>query len=235
MATTSSITATSAAGPAGGTTGSTSTTATTQLKSSSEDFDRFLTLLTAQMKYQDPMQPTDPTQFVAQLAQFSQVEQQTKSNTYLKTISEALTNSASLSENAAMLGRTVQTEMSEITLSSSGATVPLNLTVSSSTLSGTRLEVVNSAGQVVRKVNLNSGSTNLTFDGKDNSGLPLSGGKYTVRVVGEDADSTRQTAGTVSSSGKITEVRRDSSGSLSLLLDNGNLVSAKEVTRLAAG
>lgn len=230
MATTSSITAASAASAATGGTAA----ATAQLKSSSEDFDRFLTLLTAQMKYQDPMQPTDPTQFVAQLAQFSQVEQQTKSNTYLKTISDALTNSASLSENAALLGRTVQTTLSEITLPSAGATVPLSLNVTSSTLSATRLEVVNGSGQVVRKVSLAHGSTNLTFDGKDSAGLPLAAGAYVVRVVGEDAGNIRQSAGTASSSGKITELRRDSSGNLSLLLESGTIVSAKDITRLAA-
>jgi flagellar basal-body rod modification protein FlgD len=234
MATLSSISAAPAAGMTTGTTAQGGTAATTQLKSSSEDFDRFLTLLTAQMKYQDPMQPTDPTQFVAQLAQFSQVEQQTKSNTYLKTISEALTNSASLSENAALLGRTVQTDLSEIMLSSSGATTPLTLNVTGSTSSTPRLEVVNGSGQVVRKIGLNGGTTTLNFDGRDDAGLPLPAGRYAVRVVAEDASNARQTVGTVSSAGKVTEVQRDGSGVLSLRLDNGNLVGAKDITRLAA-
>jgi len=229
MATTSSISGINTANALP----SANSVATTQLSgNSSEDYDRFLKLLTAQMKYQDPMQPTDPTQFVAQLAQFSQVEQQTKSNTYLKSILEAVSGSANLAENAALLGRTVQTQLSQITLSSTGATVPLTAQVDASTLSGTRLEVLDGAGNVVRRISLNSGTTELTFDGKDGNGLALAAGNYKVRVVGDDANGARQSAGTVSNSGKITEVRRGSDGGISLVLENGAQVSATEITRL---
>ncbi|HWX51593.1 MAG TPA: flagellar hook assembly protein FlgD [Roseomonas sp.] len=230
MATIPSISATNAAtgAVAGG-----GTAATTQLSgNSSEDYDRFLKLLTAQMKYQDPMQPTDPTQFVAQLAQFSQVEQQTKSNTYLKSILDAVSGSANLAENAALLGRTVQTQLSQITLSSTGATMPLTAQVNAGTLSGTRLEVLDASGNVVRKVSLNSGTTELTFDGKDSNGIALAAGTYKVRVVGEDASGARQSAGMVSNSGKITELRRGADGGISLLLENGAQVSAAEISRL---
>ena len=227
------VTSTSAIGAATGTASASPAAPTTSLSSSSQDFDRFLKLLTAQMKYQDPMQPTDPTQFVAQLAQFSQVEQQTKSNTYLKAITEALTGNSSLAENAALLGRTVRTQLSEITLNAPGATVPLTLEVNAGALRGTRLEVVDSAGQVVRKVALNSGGTTLAFDGKDTNGAALPAGKYAVRVVGEDGFNARQSAGTVSSAGKVTEVRRNN-GELSLLLENGAVVKAGDVTRLGA-
>ena len=228
MATTS-IAATTAAGPAA------TSAPTAQLsKGTGEDYDRFLKLLTAQMKHQDPMQPTDPTQFVAQLAQFSQVEQQTKSNTYLKSITEALTGNSNLSENAALLGRTVRTQLSEITLNSAGATVPLTAEVNAGALRGTRLEVLDNAGQVLRKLPLNSGSTELAFDGKDANGALLPAGKYAVRVVGEDGFNARQNAGTLSSAGKVTEVRR-SNGELSLLLENGAVVKAGDVTRLGTG
>jgi len=227
MATTS-IAATAASGPAA------APPPSAQLsKGTGEDYDRFLKLLTAQMKHQDPMQPTDPTQFVAQLAHSSQVEHHTKSNTYLKAITEALTGNSSLAENAALLGRTVRTQLSEITLNAPGATVPLTLEVNAGALRGTRLEVVDSAGQVVRKVALNSGGTTLAFDGKDTNGAALPAGKYAVRVVGEDGFNARQSAGTVSSAGKVTEVRRNN-GELSLLLENGAVVKAGDVTRLGA-
>ncbi|HWL84078.1 MAG TPA: flagellar hook capping FlgD N-terminal domain-containing protein [Roseomonas sp.] len=232
MATTSSI---SGVGTANAMAGANST-ATTQLSgNSSQDYDRFLKLLTAQMKYQDPMQPTDPTQFVAQLAQFSQVEQQTKSNTYLKSILDAVSGSANLAENAALLGRTVQTQLSQITLSSAGATVPLTAQVNPGTLAGTRLEVLDGSGNVVRKLSLKAGTTELTFDGKDSNGMALAAGTYKVRVVGDDASGARQNAGTVSNSGKITEVRRGSDGGVSLVLENGAQVSAGDVTRLGTG
>lgn len=232
MATPSSISGVSANSALAGA----NTAATTRLSgNSSEDYDRFLKLLTAQMKYQDPMQPTDPTQFVAQLAQFSQVEQQTKSNTYLKSILDAVSGSANLTENAALLGRTVQTQLSQITLSKAGATVPLTLDVSATTLNGTRLEVLDASGNLVRKVSLNAGTTTLTFDGKDSNGMLLAAGAYKVRVVGDDANGARQSAGIASNSGKITEVRRGSDGGVSLMLENGAQVNATDITRLGTG
>lgn len=234
MASTSSISATTTASSSA--VAGTGTAATTQLSGNgSEDYDRFLKLLTAQMKYQDPMQPTDPTQFVAQLAQFSQVEQQTKSNTYLKSILDAVSGSANLAENAALLGRSVQTQLSQITLAGAGAKVPLTAQVNAGTLSGTRLEVLDASGNVVRKLSLPSGTTELTFDGKDSNGIALAAGSYKVRVVGDDASGARQSAGTASNSGKITEVRRGADGGISLLLENGAEVSATDISRLGTG
>src|ERR1700759_3303951 len=81
------------------------TAATTQVGPGANDanMNEFLTLLTAQLKNQDPTNPTDPTQFVAQLAQFSTVEQLTKSNTTLDTISQSLSGMA-LGQYSGMFG-----------------------------------------------------------------------------------------------------------------------------------
>ena len=53
-----------------------------------------------------------------------------------------------------------------------------------------------------------------------------------LRVVGEDASNTRQSAGSITSSGKITEVRRDSAGAMQLALENGNTVTMADIARL---
>ncbi len=227
MATTA-ISATSSVASAGAT-----TAPTTTLSNTSEDFDRFLKLLTAQMKYQDPMSPTDPTQFVAQLAQFSQVEQQTKSNTLLQSILEQVSGAGSLSQNAALIGKSIQTGVSNLTLPTSGNAPAVNVSVSStSTLQNIRVEVLDQAGGVARTVFVNKGETTFTFDGKDANGNRMAAGTYAVRVVGEDASNVRQSAGTVSSSGKITEVRRDSSGNFVLAMENGNTVSLADISTL---
>jgi flagellar basal-body rod modification protein FlgD len=227
------VTSTTAIGAANSTAGAATTAPTTSLSSSSQDFDRFLKLLTAQMKYQDPMQPTDPTQFVAQLAQFSQVEQQTKSNTLLQSILEQVSGAGSLSENAALIGKSVQTNVSNVTLPSSGNAAAVTVTIpGTSVLKNLRVEVLDSSGSVARSVLVNKGETSFTFDGKDSSGARMAAGTYAMRVVGEDANNTRQSAGTVSSAGKITEVRRDSAGSLVLALENGNTVSIDDIARL---
>lgn len=208
-----------------------STAPTTSLSNSSQDFNRFLTLLTAQMKYQDPMQPTDPTQFVAQLAQFSQVEQQTKSNTLLTSILGEM--SGSLAQNAALIGKSVQTSVTSVTLPASGAAAAVKVSVpTTSTAKNLRIEVLDGNNTVVRSVSASKGETSFVFDGNNSSGTRLAAGHYTVRVVGEDGSNTRQSAGTITSSGKITEVRRDSAGTLQLALENGNSVTLADITRL---
>ena len=228
MATTSAI---NGVAPTAATAGSTAAAPTTSLSSSSQDFDRFLKLLTAQMKYQDPMQPTDPTQFVAQLAQFSQVEQQTKSNTLLSSILGEM--SGSLAQNAALIGKSVQTSVSSVTVPASGAAAAVKVSVpAASTLRNLRIEVLDGNNAVARTVAANKGETAFSFDGMNNSGARMPAGSYTLRVVGEDAANARQVAGTITSSGKITEVRRDSAGAMMLALENGNTVTLENITRL---
>lgn len=233
MATTSPIGASSAAANAASPALTSTTPPTAQLPSaSSADFDRFLKLLTAQMQFQDPMNPTDATQFVAQLAQFSQVEQQTKTNTLLKGIAETLSGQANLAENAALLGRAVRTQSETVSVPEGGGSVPVTADVAQAALRNLRLEVLDARGDVLRRINLTAGTNQLNFDGKDGNGNPLTPGRYTARVVGEDEAGRRQTAGSLTMSGKVTELRRDGSGTLQLVLDNGAVIGAGEVTRL---
>ncbi|MBO1076125.1 flagellar hook assembly protein FlgD [Roseomonas marmotae] len=210
-----------------------SSAATTSLSSSSQDFDRFLKLLTAQMKYQDPMQPTDPTQFVAQLAQFSQVEQQTKSNTLLQSILTEVSGTGSLVQTAGLIGKSVQTGISHVTLPATGSAAPVSVSIpTTSILTNLRIEVLDSNSHVLRSLPVSKGDSSFTFDGRDANGSRLPAGNYPLRVVGENAGNIRQDAGTISSAGKITEVRRDHGGNFVLALENGNTVSQDDIARL---
>lgn len=209
-----------------------STPGTKQLSSgSSTDFDRFLKLLTAQMQYQNPLDPTDPTQFVAQLAQFSQVEQQTKTNSLLTGIAASLSTGGSLVENAALLGKSVQTVLSAITVPANGE-VSASLSFSNTQLKNLRFEVLDANGMVLRQMPLKATDTKVTFDGRDSSGMRLTPGSYGVRVVGDDETGARKPAGSLGSTGVIKEVRSDGEGQFSLLLDNGLIVKAADITRL---
>lgn len=198
----------------------------------SPDFDRFLKLLTAQLRFQDPMSPTDPTQFVAQLAQFSQVEQQTKTNALLQGIAETLSGQASLAENAALLGKAVRTQSETVSVPEGGGRVPLSVEASGANLRNLRLEILDARGDVLRSIGLAAGSSQISFDGKDGNGNALAPGRYTARVVGDDQAGRRQSAGSLMMSGKVTELRRDGTGTLQLVLDKGAVVGASEVTRL---
>jgi flagellar basal-body rod modification protein FlgD len=159
------------------------TAATSQVgaNAGNSQMNEFLTLLTAQLKNQDPTNPTDPTQFVAQLAQFSTVEQLTKSNTTLDTISQSLSGMA-LGQYAGMIGQTVTSNATSVTMPASGTvSVPMTFTASSGSLSNVRVQVTNSSGTVVNTIPVSNASGSFTFTGVDSKGNALSAGDYTCR------------------------------------------------------
>jgi flagellar basal-body rod modification protein FlgD len=65
--------------------------------------DDFLQLMVAQMKNQDPMSPSGDKEFIAQMAQFSTLEQISN----MAKATEELTKRTSMSQNVALLGKTV--------------------------------------------------------------------------------------------------------------------------------
>lgn len=93
----------------------------------SVDYDSFLKLLLAQMKNQDPTAPMESTDYMAQIASFSQVEQSVQINQKLDQMLKASSQASSLSDAAALIGRTVTSEdgnttgvVKEVKLTSSG-------------------------------------------------------------------------------------------------------------------
>ena len=74
--------------------------------------DDFLTLLITQMQNQDPTEPMENTEFIAQMAQFSSLEQMTN----MASSFEKMSNYISASEGASMLGKTVQVNVGDATV-----------------------------------------------------------------------------------------------------------------------
>ena len=89
------------------------------------DSDAFLKLLVAQLKQQDPTSPTDSTQIFSQLAAFSSVEQETKSNQKLDT----LTANESFSQASALIGRLVSNQDGSVQGIVTGARREDNVTI----------------------------------------------------------------------------------------------------------
>ncbi len=71
--------------------------------------DAFLELLVTQLKYQDPLSPMGNEEFIAQMAQFSSLEQMQNMNTNM----EQSLRMDTLSQGAALVGRTIETIDSE--------------------------------------------------------------------------------------------------------------------------
>ncbi|MDO9713374.1 flagellar hook assembly protein FlgD [Paracraurococcus lichenis] len=216
---------------AGNTLASQQTAATKSLGSGNQDLNRFLTLLTAQLKYQDPMNPTDATQFVAQLAQFSQVEQQTKSNTLLQKLADASAGNQ-LTQVAGLIGKQVTAAASSLAVPASGAAAPVSVTVNDVTLSSPRLLVKDAAGTVLRSIPVSSGTSTVTFDGNDAKGQRLPADVYALSLVGTDSKGQAQTAGSISTAGRVAEVRSQASGGYQLVLEDGRSVDASGLTSL---
>jgi flagellar basal-body rod modification protein FlgD len=212
-----------------------STASTTKIGAQANDsqMNTFLQLLTAQLKNQDPTKPTDPTQFVAQLAQFSQVEQQVNTNTKLDTINKTVSGMA-LGQYTGMVNHTVTATATNIAVPASGKPASMSYTVTSTSLSNIQAEILDSSGNLLRSLPINGTSGTLSFDGQDSSGNALPAGTYQIKLVGQASDGTQQTAGTLMTSGVVSQVVQASDGTWQLQLQDGRTVDAASVSVLSS-
>ncbi|MCC6778335.1 MAG: flagellar biosynthesis protein FlgD [Hyphomicrobiales bacterium] len=149
-----------------------------------DNFQTFLTLLTTQLKNQNPLDPLDTNQFTQQLVQFAQVEQQIKQNDQLETL-VAIEKAAQSTAALAYVGQTVAVDGATAKLTDHRATwtlqvpKPVNATVT----------IKSSTGQTVYTGSfaMSTGSRDFVWDGRDNAGLQLPDGNYTISVTALDA------------------------------------------------
>jgi len=175
----------------------------------------FLKLLVTQLRHQDPLNPEDPKDFVAQLAQFSSLEQQINANSNLASLGElfkTLKTSQNMTQGISLLGKTVKGSGNMLTMSggkASEASFQLPLEAKE-----VQVGIFNSAGQLVRTINLGSqsaGSHSLAWDGKDDKGNAVADGLYAYQVNAKDnAGKSMEVANFFT--GKVQEVFQDKSG-----------------------
>lgn len=141
--------------------------------------DAFLQLLVTQLKNQNPLDPQDNSAFVAQLAQFSSLEGITTLNETVSGIAGNYNSSQAL-QASSLVGRSViaQTDKAVVDTSKSlNGTVVVPTSVSAATV-----KITNSAGTVIRTLDLGSqsaGNASFIWDGKDSSGAVAPAGTYT--------------------------------------------------------
>lgn len=75
--------------------------------------DDFLPLLIAQLSHQDPTAPMEDSQFIAQMAQFSSLEQMTNMSAGFTKLTALLSGS----EATSAIGKTVDIEVGDVTVS----------------------------------------------------------------------------------------------------------------------
>jgi flagellar basal-body rod modification protein FlgD len=151
------------------------------LDSLASNFGNFLNLLMTQLKNQDPTSPMDANQFTSELVQFSSVEQQINTNTSLSQLI-ALTQTADVTQSAAILGKQVSVTSGQIPLQNSSGT--LNFVAPAA--ERVSITVRDANGTTLRQTTINAtaGANTWNWNGANNTGQTLPDGAYAVSVTG---------------------------------------------------
>jgi flagellar basal-body rod modification protein FlgD len=176
----------------------------------------FLQLLITQMQNQDPTNPMDSSQMTSQLAQIDTVTGISQLNTSLSSLATQL-NAGQTSQAALLIGSSVLAPGNSISVTSGKATefgVQL-----ASAASDMKVNVVNSAGQIVNTLDLGAqpaGTVPVTWTPVDSTGAALPTGTYTITATG-------------TINGTVESVVQGTGGAPSLVLSNGNTVALTSV------
>jgi flagellar basal-body rod modification protein FlgD len=140
----------------------------------------FLTLMLAQLKNQDPTSPVDSNTFLNQLAELSEVQGINSLNTSFGSLSSSLSSNQAL-QASSLLGHQALVASSTATVAA-GAAVSGSVSVPQTT-SDVVLGITNSAGVLVRRIDLGAqaaGMTSFTWDGIGSNGTAVPAGTYTL-------------------------------------------------------
>lgn len=151
-------------------------------KASDMGRNEFMDLMMAQMNNQNPLDPQKNEDFVAQLAQFSSLEEMQNLNTSVDDAMGQFRSTRAL-QASAMVGQQVLAEGNTANLGPEGE-VNGAVDLDSGT-SNLNISVYNSAGEVVRKMDMgqqSSGTVNFTWDGENDNGELMEPGNYQIRA-----------------------------------------------------
>lgn len=162
--------------------------------------EQFLQLLVTQLQHQNPMEPTSNEDFIAQLATFASLEQLQDINTGTQTgllMQQSVTNALS----TGLIGKDVLIDASTITVAGGEAS---NFVVDLDADASLTVTVTNAEGETVRTLEISAegdmplaaGEHEFTWDGKDDDGVTVPDGDYTIAVQATDAADAAVTAST---------------------------------------
>jgi len=203
--------------------------------SSSANLDEndFLNMLITELQNQDPTDPLQSTDLAAQLAQFSQVSELQTMNTNIQNATSAnlvLTQSINNTMAATLIGKEVRVNSS--TISYDGSTQPSIGVTLSGNAADVKVQIKDSAGDVVRTIDAGpklTGDSTITWDGKDDSGNQLQAGNYTFSITA--TDSAGNSVSTASYAlGVVQGVKYSSNGTV--LIVNGADIDLSDVQEI---
>jgi len=164
--------------------------AKTNTKQEDDKKTDFLTLLVAQLENQDPLNPQDGSEFMSQLAQLEQVQGIQDLNESFSSFSQSMLSNQAL-QATTLVGREVMIQ-SETGQLEQGKALTGVIGLPDST-SAVRLNVLNSAGELVRQLPLGdhkAGPLAFSWDGLDEAGQSAPSGEYTLSAEGSVSGET---------------------------------------------
>lgn len=185
----------------------------------------FLTLMTTQLKNQDPFKPLDGAEMVSQLAQFGTVSGVQQMNSTLGALSSSLRSSQALS-GATMVGHAILAAAN--TVNYNGLQPLVGAVQVPTGASSVTMTVTDSSGQVVRHLNVATGSGQQPFswDGRTDAGSQAASGNYKIAVIANVGGASAALA--VSVAARVGSVSIDSTG-------NGLTLNTAELGAVALG
>ena len=161
----------------------TATSKSGNAQSGQELQQQFMTLLIAQMKNQDPTNPTDNSQMTSQLAQINTVSGIQDLNKSLSGINSQINASQQL-QASALVDRGVLVKGDNILVTSEAGkdpkTTPFGFSLAAQA-DEVNIDIVGENGEAVRSFKIgqqDDGVKTLSWDGRNESGEPVSSGKY---------------------------------------------------------
>ncbi|CAB3630785.1 flagellar basal body rod modification protein [Achromobacter marplatensis] len=186
--------------------------------------DQFLKLLVTQLQNQDPLNPMQNAELTSQLAQISTVEGINNLKNTMLAISGQIDVSQSMNA-VAMIGKGVLIPGTKVKVGVDGdnaaerVVTPYGLDLQGDAQK-VQVRISDSNGAVVRTIEMGEQKTGvytLNWDGKNDSGVALDAGAYTVSVLATDGDGKKVNA-EVLSYGQVKSVAYSTNG---LRLDLG--------------
>jgi flagellar basal-body rod modification protein FlgD len=144
--------------------------------------EEFFDLLVTQLRFQDPTKPLDNDQMFTQVAQISSVDGLGEIQSSLKELVTSMQSTQAL-QASTLVGSDVLIPGVDFELVQGERTVAAAELQSSA--ANLTIGVFDQAGQLVRRLELGPRSAGLAkfeFDGLDESGSPLPGGRYELRA-----------------------------------------------------
>ncbi|MCD6569302.1 MAG: flagellar hook assembly protein FlgD [Deltaproteobacteria bacterium] len=190
--------------------------------------DAFLKLLVTQLQYQDPLSPMENTEFTAQLAQFSSLEQLTEMGLSMAEFSK-LQGSINNIQALSFIGKQISAKGNIVEYS--GQEINLNFELDDNA-EYLKVEIYDMDGNLVRTIEetgVPGGDVQCFWDGKDNTGHEVAGGRYTFKVEAIDIDGAYIGVKTYAV-GKVTGVRYDHG--ITYLIIGNKEVTISEVEKI---